>query len=204
MSTAAAAAVAKAAPAKKPAAGAQKKSPGHPPFAEMISDAILALKERSGSSQVAIQKFIEEKYKHLPATFRKLLLVQLKRMVASGKLIRVKHSFKLPPSSKPKPKAKESAVTVKPEARVAAAKEKKSGTAGSNKRKAAEKPAAKAKPAAAAAVATTKAARTLKKMTSPGKKVVKTKKAPVMKKVKSPMKKPTPKKAKAARRTTTK
>ena len=54
------------------------------------------MKERTGSSQYAIQKFIEEKQKSLPPTFRKLLLVNLKRLVASGKLVKVKGSFKLP------------------------------------------------------------------------------------------------------------
>ena len=86
----------------------------------MAKEAIVALKERSGSSQIAIAKFIEEKQKsNLPANFKKLLLVQLKKLVANGKLVKVKNSFKLPPKSsatdaaamkkvspaKPKPKA---------------------------------------------------------------------------------------------------
>ncbi|RWR94236.1 histone H1-like protein [Cinnamomum micranthum f. kanehirae] len=35
----------------------------HPPYLKMISEAISSLKERTGSSQQAIAKFIEEKYK---------------------------------------------------------------------------------------------------------------------------------------------
>ncbi|KAJ6323784.1 hypothetical protein OIU76_011138 [Salix suchowensis] len=109
---------------KKPAAAASaagaKKPKAYPTYQEMIKEAIVALKERTGSSQIAIAKFIEEKQKsNLPANFKKLLLVQLKKLVANGKLVKVKNSFKLPPKSsatdaaaikkaapaKPKPKA---------------------------------------------------------------------------------------------------
>lgn len=62
----------------------------------MIQEAIVSLKERTGSSQYAISKFIEEKQKeNLAPNFKKLLLVQLKKLVASGKLTKVKNSFKL-------------------------------------------------------------------------------------------------------------
>ncbi|KAJ6721789.1 HISTONE H1 [Salix viminalis] len=109
---------------KKPAAAASaagaKKPRAYPTYQEMIKEALVALKERTGSSQIAIAKFIEEKQKsNLPANFKKLLLVQLKKLVANGKLVKVKNSFKLPPKSsatdaavikkaapaKPKPKA---------------------------------------------------------------------------------------------------
>ncbi|XP_061367613.1 histone H1-like [Gastrolobium bilobum] len=135
--------------AKKTAAS--KKPPSHPPFAEMITDAVASLKERTGSSQYAITKFIEEKHKDLPPSFRKLILNYLKKSVAAGKLIKVKNSFKLPstkpapakatttvpatkkpkavskPNAKPKPKPKAAAVSVKPKAKptkVTAAKKK--------------------------------------------------------------------------------
>lgn len=39
-----------------------KAVPSHPPYIEMVSDAILSLKERDGSSLPAIKKFIEAKY----------------------------------------------------------------------------------------------------------------------------------------------
>ena len=86
---------------KKTVAAAPKKRTvsSHPTYEEMIKDAIVTLKERTGSSQYAIQKFIEEKRKELPPTFRKLLLLNLKRLVASGKLVKVKASFKLPSAS---------------------------------------------------------------------------------------------------------
>ncbi|KAJ6337005.1 hypothetical protein OIU76_006799 [Salix suchowensis] len=46
----------------------------HPPYEEMIKDAIVTLKEKTGSSQYAITKFLEEKHKQLPSNFKKLLL----------------------------------------------------------------------------------------------------------------------------------
>ncbi|KAL2323684.1 hypothetical protein Fmac_028063 [Flemingia macrophylla] len=68
----------------------------HPPYLEMIADAIASLKESAGSSQPAIAKFIEEKHsKALPPNFRKILSLQLKNFVQSEKLFRVKNSYKL-------------------------------------------------------------------------------------------------------------
>lgn len=63
---------------------------------QMIVDAISTLKERTGSSQQAIAKFIEEKHKKvLPPNFRKLLSLQLKKFVKSEKLFKVKNSYKI-------------------------------------------------------------------------------------------------------------
>lgn len=86
---------------------------------QMINDAIVSLKEKSGSSQYAIAKFIEEKHKQLPSNFKKLLLQNLKKSVASGKLAKVKGSFKISlatPKPKTKPAAKVNAVKAKPNA----------------------------------------------------------------------------------------
>ena len=58
------------------------------------------LKERNGSSQYAIGKFIQDKYKYLPVNFKKMLLIQLKKLVASDKLVKVKASYKLPSAAK--------------------------------------------------------------------------------------------------------
>ena len=46
---------------KKPAA--PKKPADHPPYIEMIKAAIVALKERNGSSRQAIEKYIKANYK---------------------------------------------------------------------------------------------------------------------------------------------
>ncbi|XP_022720048.1 histone H1-like [Durio zibethinus] len=184
---------------KKKTAGAKKPKSvsSHPPFIDMISDAIVTLKERTGSSQYAITKFIEEKYKQLPSNFRKLLLVQMRKFVASGKLVKVKASFKLPPAStvakKPAPAKPKIAKTVaKPKVKSKVTTPVKAKAKVAVKAKATSK--AKAKPAAKP----TKAAKTAKK-SSPGKKVKAPAKKAVAKKpkrVKSPAKKSAPKKAK--------
>ena len=167
---------------------------------QMITEAIVALKDRTGSSQYAITKFVEEKHKQLPQSFRKLLLLNLKKLVASGKLVKVKASFKLPPRSsvavasaapakeKTKPeasKAKKSTASAKTTAKP------KAKTVAKSKARTVAKPKAKAvvvkKPKASAeAKPAAKAARTSSR-TSPGKKVAaKSKSATkVMKKVRS-------------------
>ncbi|XP_047320436.1 histone H1-like [Impatiens glandulifera] len=73
---------------KEPKPRKAKNPPTHPPYLE------------NGSSQYAITKFIEEKQKQLPPNFKKLLLVQLKKLVSTSKLVKVKASFKLPAQSK--------------------------------------------------------------------------------------------------------
>ncbi|CAO2826728.1 unnamed protein product [Amaranthus hypochondriacus] len=138
-------AVAQATKSVKKATGAKKSaaktSPSHPRYIEMITEALVSLKERTGSSSYAIAKHIEEqqKVKDLPSNFKKILYNQLKRFVESGKLVKVKNSFKLPPGAskkspaaveKPKPKTKQAAVkpTSKPTKKAAtttAAKPKK-------------------------------------------------------------------------------
>eukprot|EP01018_Ginkgo_biloba_P007219 Gb_22727 [translate_table: standard] len=71
---------------EKKAKGTMKKKKikapmNHPPYRQMITEAIFGSKERIGSSQQAISKFIEEKYKaDLPPNFRRLLLTQLKNL----------------------------------------------------------------------------------------------------------------------------
>ncbi|XP_059651424.1 histone H1-like [Cornus florida] len=182
---------------KKPSG--PKKPRAHPPYLEMIKGAIVALKERSGSSQIAIAKFIEQKQKNLPPNFKKLLLVQLKKLVAGGKITKVKNSFKLSVAEKPKAAA---TTAVK---KAAPAKSKTGGSVRPNaatpskvkkvttKAKAVAKPKTVAKPKKPAKTAA---------VTTPGKKVpmkaakpaaVKVKK---LKSIKTPVKKVTTKKGK--------
>ncbi|MBF6096303.1 histone H1/H5 family protein [Nocardia cyriacigeorgica] len=55
------------------------KPAAHPPYFQMIKEAILALNDESGSSPYAIAKYMEEKHKAvLPANFKKILGLQLK------------------------------------------------------------------------------------------------------------------------------
>lgn len=154
-----------AAPKPKPSAAKPKANagPAHPPYFEMIKEAIAALKDRTGSSLVAIAKYMEEKHgASLPANYKKMLSVQLRAFAAKGKLVKVKASYKLSDAAKkdsPKAKAapKPTKIAAKPKKEAAkskeAAKPKKAAAAGT-KRKAPEKkivakpmksPAAKAK-----------------------------------------------------------
>lgn len=113
----------------------------------MVKEAIVTLKERTGSSQYAITKFIEENQKNLPANFKKLLLTQLKKLVAGGKLVKVKASYKLPAATVPakkKPVAKPKTVA-KPKAVAKPKTVKKVATPVKKKTVAKPKPAPKAK-----------------------------------------------------------
>nr|CCP19597.1 histone H1 subtype 7 [Pisum sativum subsp. jomardii]CCP19598.1 histone H1 subtype 7 [Pisum sativum subsp. transcaucasicum]CCP19606.1 histone H1 subtype 7 [Pisum sativum subsp. elatius]CCP19621.1 histone H1 subtype 7 [Pisum sativum subsp. jomardii] len=170
---------------------AAKKPLSHPTFAEMITEAITSLKERTGSSQYAITKFIEEKHKDLPPTYRKLVLLHLKKSVASGKLVKVKSSFKLAPAAAKTAPAKTSAATKAPKAATKpsakAVTKPKAKAAGKPKAKAAAKPKAVAKPKAKSVKATPvkkavakKVVKKVKSVKSPAKKV---------KSVKTPVKK---------------
>ncbi|KAM0825939.1 hypothetical protein ACQ4PT_069199 [Festuca glaucescens] len=140
-------------PVAKPAAAATKpKTAGagasHPPYFEMIKEAIVALKDRTGSSSVAIAKYMEEKHgKSLPANFKKMLSVQLRGSAAKGKLVKVKASYKLSDAAKKdSPKAKPVAAKAAPKPakdavkpKKDAAKPKKKAAAAGAKRKAPEK-----------------------------------------------------------------
>ncbi|XP_057541645.1 histone H1-like [Amaranthus tricolor] len=81
------------------------KSPSHPPYFQMMKEAITALNEKGGSSPYAIAKYIENKHKAvLPTNFRKILGLQLKNCVSNGKLIKVKASYKLSEAGKKRAK----------------------------------------------------------------------------------------------------
>ncbi|CAN4083408.1 unnamed protein product [Withania somnifera] len=88
---------------KKPRAKKPKsaKTVTHPPYFQMIKEALMALNEKGGSSPYAVAKYMEDKHKdELPANFRKILGLQLKNSVAKGKLIKIKASFKLSEAGK--------------------------------------------------------------------------------------------------------
>lgn len=69
----------------------------------MISEAITTMKDRTGSSQPSIAKFMDQTYaKQLPPNFTKTLSIQLKRLVKSEKLVKVKNSYKIPAADKVK------------------------------------------------------------------------------------------------------
>lgn len=69
----------------------------------MIGEAISSSNDRSGSNQTEIAKFIKDKYNiTLPPNFKKVLSVQLKRLVKSEKLVKTKNSYKVSASDKVK------------------------------------------------------------------------------------------------------
>uniref|UniRef100_N1R4K1 Uncharacterized protein n=1 Tax=Aegilops tauschii TaxID=37682 RepID=N1R4K1_AEGTA len=105
---------------------------------EMIKEAIAALKDRTGSSSVAIAKYIEEKHgKALPPNFKKMLSVQLRASAAKGKLVKRAAEFD---AAKPKKKAAE-----KPKKTAAVGTKRKAPEKKKLVTKAKKSPAAKAK-----------------------------------------------------------
>ena len=89
-----------------------KSEPTHPKYAEMIHEAIANIKNRKGSSRIAILKYIKEHYdihEHFPDQTNQHLRQALKHGVEKGELNQVKGigsngSFKLagPKTSTPK------------------------------------------------------------------------------------------------------
>lgn len=165
MSDAAPAPAVKVAKAKK-APAKPKKAADHPPFLEMVKAAVAALKERTGSSKIAIVKYIKANNKvGESSNFNTLVKAALKKGVTSGALKQVKGtgasgSFKLAEKAKvvkaKKPaaakKAKAPAKAKKPAAAKKAVKSPKKvakKAAKSPAKKVAAKPKAAKKPAAA-------------------------------------------------------
>ena len=102
------------------------KAAAHPKYEDMVKAAILALKDRNGSSVPAIAKYLAANYK-LPDNFKKILSTQLKNLVKSGKLLKVKASYKLGEALKKAPKKPKKKAVKKPKkaAKKAAKKPKK-------------------------------------------------------------------------------
>lgn len=186
--------MAKTAKSRKPRA--KKAAPAsHPPYIEMVSTAITAMKDRGGSSRQAIEKYIKANFKGTGDTSTHLKMA-LKRGVASGKLLHTKGtgasgSFKVnkaavTPKKKPKKAAakkprKKSATPKKRAAKKTGAKKatKKKSAAKKSKSPAKKKKAAKKPKAKSAAKKRTKSP---KKRAAPKKKVAKKPKAKAAKK----------------------
>lgn len=136
----------------------EPKTAAHPPYFQMIKEALLALNEKSGSSPYAIAKYMEEKHKAvLPSNFKKTLALQLKNSAARGKLIKIRASYKLSEagkkdkttgktkaSTKPKTEKKTKTTAPAPKATKKPAKKNKKSTASKPKQpKSIKSPAAK-------------------------------------------------------------
>ena len=169
-------------PAKPKAKKAPKKPASHPKYSEMIAKAITALKERGGSSRIAILKHImaNNNVGKDPHAVNPHLKMALKRGVAKGTLKQSKGtgasgSFRLGEKKAAKKKAPK-------------AKKPKSP----KKKKVAKKPAGEKKPKAKKA-AKPKKAKSPKKAAKPKK--AKSPKKPAAKKASKPKAKKSPKKA---------
>ena len=142
-----------AAPAKK--AAAPKKPAEHPKYIDMISAAIVALKDRTGSSRQAIVKYIKANYK-VGDNCDVHVKMALKRGVATGALAQPKGtgasgSFKVVKKAEPKKKAapkKKATPKKKPAAKKPAAKKTSAKKSTPKKKKPAAKKASSAKKAA--------------------------------------------------------
>lgn len=170
-------------PAKK---AAPKKPAEHPKYIDMITAAITALKERTGSSRQAIAKYIKANYK-VGDNADVHLKMALKRGVASGALTQPKGtgasgSFKVVKKEAPKKK--------KPAAKKPAAKKPAA------KKPAAKKSTPKKKPAAKKAKSTPKKKKTPAKKTAAKKPAKKPAKKAAAKKPAAKKVKKTPKKSK--------
>ena len=162
---------------------AAKKPAEHPVYAEMIVTAITTLKERNGSSGIAIKKYIKANYK-VKDNADVFIRGGLKKGVEKGTLTQVKGngasgSFKVTKVEKPKKvkKTPKKPAAKKPVAKKAT-KKPAAKKATPKKKVAAKKPAAKKatpKKKAAAKKATPKKKAAAKKKT-PAKKAAKAKK----------------------------
>ncbi len=107
-------------PAKKFVKPKKPKAPAaHPPVAKMVTAAIIALKERNGSSLAAIKKYITANYECDVAKLAPFIRRFLKKGVADGKLKQIKASYKVDKTKiekpkKPKKKPATKAKAVKP------------------------------------------------------------------------------------------
>lgn len=105
-------------PSKKKAPNTPK-SPKSVGYMELVQDAIVSLKDRTGSSQPAIQKYILQKHPEMdPEKVKRQLLKTLKVGVKSNRFQKVKASYKIHPEYKKKMKSK------KKQAKAAEAKKK--------------------------------------------------------------------------------
>lgn len=194
---------------KKVSTGVKKPAvkPNHPPTAQMVDSAIKTLKERGGSSLLAIKKYLAANYKVDADKLAPFIKKYLKSSVESGRLIQTKGkgasgSFKLSAAAaKPKKEAKPKVKKVEKNTKKTVAK--KSTLAGDKKKKTtATKKTVDKKKSEKSATKAIKKAGTVKtktpkqKSTKPSKTDAKKPKAPKPKKATSPKKVATKKAAK--------
>ncbi|EEH59373.1 histone H1 linker protein [Micromonas pusilla CCMP1545] len=118
------------------------KMSAHPKYEDMVKAAILALKDKKGSSVPAIAKYLAANFK-LPANFKKILSTQLKNLVKAGKLLKIKASYKLGDALKKAPKKPKKKAAKKPKKKAAKKPKKKAAKKPKKAKKAAAKKAVK-------------------------------------------------------------
>ncbi|XP_072027882.1 histone H1, gonadal-like [Amphiura filiformis] len=176
---------------------AAKKPAAHPTYLVMVQAAIVALKERGGSSAQKIRSYIAANYKVDPAKMKAPLRAALKKGVASGALVQASGKgasgkFKLGKTTDSAKKAK--AVERRKAAKAKAAAKRKAKREAKKQKAAAKKAATKAK----------KAAKKSAKKAKKPKKAAKKAKKPAKKAAKKPAKKAAKKPAKKAAKKATK
>jgi len=113
-------------PAKTPAKKPTPKSPSSPKISYMalVQQAIETMKDRTGSSQIAIQKYIVTNHPEIPADkLKQRLLHTLKTGCANKRFIKVKASFKIHPDVIKKRSAQKKIITKKESERKSLTKE---------------------------------------------------------------------------------
>ena len=105
---------AKASTKKSPASKGTAKKGGKPSYVDMIHEAIVAIKDRTGSSAIAISKWILAHHQHAASInqnmFKSRLNMALKQGVKDERFMKVRASFKINPEWTKKQKAKEAAI----------------------------------------------------------------------------------------------
>ncbi|XP_021908090.1 telomere repeat-binding factor 2 [Carica papaya] len=69
-----------------------------PSLDNLVLDAITNLKELRGSDRASIFEYIEEHYR-TPTNIKRLVATKLKHLTANGTLIKIKHKYRIAPSS---------------------------------------------------------------------------------------------------------
>ena len=96
-------------PAKTPSKGTAKSPGGSPKvsYIQLVHEAIVALKDRTGSSQIAIQKHISATHPEIDAKkLKQRLSLTLKAGLKGKRFVKFKASYKIHPDAKKKPKKK--------------------------------------------------------------------------------------------------
>ena len=117
----------KMAPKRKSPKKSSKTTASHPTYKEMIMGAVMALKQRGGSSRQAIGKYISMNYK-VGENYNVHLKMAIKRALASGMLVpAANHSgtFRLNKAAIAPPKPKKKVTAKKPAAKKATKPKKK-------------------------------------------------------------------------------